>query len=592
VVTTTTAAALPGSSRGAATGTSTGGPRGASPRAPGSSSPTAGASTAAAPREPGPSSTSTTAAAATTTLPPAANVTYDADAVASYGVGPQPANWNIHALTASAAYPTLAQILAQVWPSAFQAAPNGAAVLNSSLLSSAQQVSSSPQTLLYQINPRAVWSDGAPITYRDFQYNWRAQSGRSQFRDAGGQHFTPLDDAGYIDIASVSGTPADPYSVTVVFSKPYADWRSLFAYLMPAQVAEAVGFDHGFTDPVTDLVSGGPFVVSELQAGYSLELVRNARYWGNPANLSSVTYYFMGSTAEALDAVTAGELQVAALEVPPSDLQQLQAANGFSVQPVASATYEDLDFNEAAGPFRSAVLREAVMMSVDRGGMATSALGPYGLGAKPVENRLLLPGAPGYSANGTNFDQPAPSSALRLLAAAGYTVTGGHLEAPGGQRVEATLVFSGSDPVASELAGQVASGCAAIGLKVTVRGTLRGLGAAAGLPPGWEMAIEAREVPQFPSVIASRYASGGAANLDSYSDRAMDSLLTELGSAAPGQLSSLYDQVDALAWKDFVDLPLVAVPIVFAVERGLLNLEPGPYYANLAWDEQEWGFAS
>ena len=51
---------------------------------------------------------------------------------------------------------------------------------------------------------------------------------------------------------------------------------------MPAHVSERVGFDSGFTDPVADLVSGGPYLVSELQQGYSLELVRNARYWARP----------------------------------------------------------------------------------------------------------------------------------------------------------------------------------------------------------------------------------------------------------------------------------------------------------------------
>ncbi|HUB69301.1 MAG TPA: hypothetical protein VL984_02665, partial [Acidimicrobiales bacterium] len=125
-------------------------------------------------------STSTTvAAAATTTTVPQANVSYDPDAVATYAIGPQPSNWNIHAAAAAPSYTALEQVLAQVWPSAFDVGASGVAELDTSLLDSAQEVSTSPQRIVYQINPRAVWSDGTPITYLDFAYNWQAQSGKA-----------------------------------------------------------------------------------------------------------------------------------------------------------------------------------------------------------------------------------------------------------------------------------------------------------------------------------------------------------------------------------------------------------------------------
>ena len=67
---------------------------------------------------------------------------------------------------------------------------------NGSLLTSATEVSSSPQTVVYHINPLAVWSNGVPITYRDFVYNWEAQSGRAAFRDAGGACLYPSEPEG------------------------------------------------------------------------------------------------------------------------------------------------------------------------------------------------------------------------------------------------------------------------------------------------------------------------------------------------------------------------------------------------------------
>ena len=200
-----------------------------------------------------------------------------------------------------------------------------------------------------------------------------------------------MDEAGYDDIASVSGAPSDPYTVTVTFSHHYPDWQSLFSYLMPARVGRAVGFDSGFTDPVADLVSGGPYLVSELQEGYSLELVRNAHYWGSPANLSAITYYFMSGTAETINALSAGEVDVAALQAVASSFKQLQATERAyrSKQSPANSTRTSIS-TRSASPLSSPVLREAVMMALNRAGMSTELLGPYGL-ATTIDRQQGVP---------------------------------------------------------------------------------------------------------------------------------------------------------------------------------------------------------
>jgi peptide/nickel transport system substrate-binding protein len=342
-----------------------------------------------------------------------------------------------------------------------------------------------------------------------------------------------------------------------------------------------------------------------LQDGYSLQLVRNAGYWGNPANLASVTYYFTSGPAEVTDALAAGEVDVATLQAPPDVFQQLEAVGGLSVHAVAGAAYEDLDFNEAAGAFRHAILRQAVMLAVDRANMASTVLGPYSMAAIPVENRVLLPGAPGSFPNGTGFDQPQPTAALQLLTGAGYTQSGATLDTPGGKPVEVSLYIGADDPLAAELAAQVVTSCAAIGIKVDLvtgdttpgdvsapGGATPGLASAIAPPAGWEMAIELRQVPVFRAAIVSRFATDGATNLDGYSSPAMDALLRQVPTTPAAGLPALYDQVDAQAWKDYVDLPLVPVPVIVATASGLLNLEPGPDYSDIAWDEQDWGFAS
>jgi ABC-type transport system substrate-binding protein len=70
----------------------------------------------------------------------------------------------------------------------------------------------------------------------------------------------------------------------------------------------------------------------------------------------------------------------------------------------------------------------------------------------------------------------------------------------------------------------------------------------------------------------------------------MDTLLAQIPTSSEVGRAALYDQVDAQAWTDAVDLPLVAVPVIVATNRQLLNVEPGPYYGNIVWNEQDWGY--
>ena len=37
-------------------------------------------------------------------------------------------------------------------------------------------MSTKPETIVYTLNPKAVWSDGVPITAADFKYAWESSA--------------------------------------------------------------------------------------------------------------------------------------------------------------------------------------------------------------------------------------------------------------------------------------------------------------------------------------------------------------------------------------------------------------------------------
>src|SRR5580704_9655533 len=100
----------------------------------------------------------------------------------------------------------LQEILNQVWPSVYITTDTLQSQLDTNYVTSATVTKTDPQTVVYQINPKAVWSDGVPFNAQDFIYNWEAQSGNPKFTDVGGKAFEPAGTAGFSQVKSVTAS--------------------------------------------------------------------------------------------------------------------------------------------------------------------------------------------------------------------------------------------------------------------------------------------------------------------------------------------------------------------------------------------------
>lgn len=167
-----------------------------------------------------------------------------------------------------------------VWAQVFRVGPGLTPQLDTNVVDSAEVISLSPQTVVYQIDPRATWSDGVPVSAADFTYAWQSQKGGAT--DIDGTPDSVVSTLGYRDIASLVGSNSGR-TVTVVFRTPFADWASLFEDLLPAHVSEQVGWNHGFDHFAAGVfVSAGPWQVVSWQPGVEIVLGRNPRWWGSP----------------------------------------------------------------------------------------------------------------------------------------------------------------------------------------------------------------------------------------------------------------------------------------------------------------------
>jgi peptide/nickel transport system substrate-binding protein len=494
------------------------------------------------------------------TPPPVGEVSFAVDS-------PPPSNWNV--LAAGGAGSALDQVAAQLWPSAFVVGPNYVPALNAALLTSASVTSPDPQIVVYHINPAAKWSDGVAISGQDFVYNWLAQSGRRGPTDVGGRAFSPATTAGYSQIASIDVAPLAPDAVTVHFSTPYPDWRSLFSNLIPAHVAERIGFDRGFTDPVADLVSGGPYLVQSYTEGGPLRLVRNPGFSGPPGTALALDFDFVPYPPQMVNALSSGQVSCADVPATQAFLSPLMRDKSLSVKVTAGGTYLDLDMQEGTGPLASATRRQTIADLINRQAITTAVVGPVLSGATPVSNRFFMPGQPGYVVGGP-------------------TTTAVHAVPNGFQGLRLRLI-AGSDRYSAAAAHLIESELEAAGIAVSPE-TVASVPAALA-EPDWDLAVEPRSLTAFPGSATATYLAGSPNDVDGVDSPVLNALVGRVDATTGSARLAVIDELDRLAWRDVIDLPLFAVPIAVACQSSVVNVAPNPAPQGSAYNAQLWGLS-
>ncbi|MFK0059939.1 ABC transporter family substrate-binding protein [Streptomyces werraensis] len=370
---------------------------------------------------------------------------------------------------------TTARIAEAVLPSMYRTDGRGRAVRNADYLASADVVDTEPkQVVVYRLAQQAVWSDGREIGAADFAAQWRALSGKDTA-------YWTARNAGYDRIEKVERGRND-LEVKVTFSRPYADWKSLFSPLYPKEV---MGAPDSFNDGARKKlkVTAGPFTVDKVDTKEDeVVLTRNPRWWGRAARLQKIVLRAVPHDKRVsalsdgtldlaeIDPEAARRITVAALPQdgntplmgPEADrsaadalhswavangsdedaadeeisareklrkkaekyARQQKALGGFEVRKSLEPAYTQLALNGAEGPLSDERVRRAVARALDREDLAGAVLKPLGLPAEPVGSHLALSGQAAYSDSSGALGKPDAKEARALLSDAGW-VPGG-----------------------------------------------------------------------------------------------------------------------------------------------------------------------
>ncbi len=517
-------------------------------------------------------------------------------------------------------------VLAPVLPSAFVVDDNGNSVGNQALATSAELVSTKPQTIVYTLNPKAVWSDGVPITAADFIFAWDEQRGSPADPDV------PLNgaasSAGYRDIKSVKGSNHG-HTVTVVFKTPYTDWQMLFNNLLPAHVLARVGWNPACStvDPAVDL-SGGPYEIQSVRPT-QVVLVANPHWWDEKPNLTRITIRIANGPTQLSAWKRRGLAQV----VQPSDfgptfLQVATADDLASSQVNISSSFLQLEFSTSSPATAVPTVRQALAHAVDRQALVQAVVGFADPNIVPAQSHLYVQTQNAYpqsptptspnpldaaSATTTSTTTPAhPSTAAypptdepqltaRLLASAGDIVNAdGQWASPTGEPLSFRLVVDGSDSWAVQTADLIAHQLGKVGLTVSVTAAASSGAAGADLAAGAaDMALLPFDTGPYPSVTQSWYTpslgppgQNGSQNWSNLDDPALNALFDKAVNSVPAlnpvEAAPYYTQADQLLWTEMVALPLFAEPSVLVWSNRLDNVAPNVHGPGLLWNPGLW----
>lgn len=481
-------------------------------------------------------------------------------------LGEYPPNFNVLNIDGNLA--DTASVLHPTMPRAFIVRPDGSTTVDTDYFTSVEVTSTNPQVVTYTINPKAVWSDGTPITWQDIAAQIHATNGADK-------SFAIAATSGADRVASVTRGVDDRQAV-MIFAKPYAEWRGMFAgdgMLLPKSMTDTPDvFNTGALNGPGK--SAGPFIVTTLdKTAQRIVLTRNPKWWGVKPRLDSMTFLVLDPTA-VIPALQNGAIDAAGL-ASLDDVTVARRTKGVSIRRAPAPAWTHLTFNGAPGSILAdRALRLAICKGIDRRTIASVILRGLADNPAPLNNHIYVAGQQGYQDNSAPADYN-PDEARRELDAMGWKLNGQFRGKDGRQLVVRDVIV---DDQETRQIGQIAqNSLAQIGVKLELDvKPINGFFAQYVNTGDFDITEFSWVGDAFPlSALSQIYASDGESNFGKIGSSEIDAKIEETLSALdPGTARALANEVDSMLWDEGFSLPLTQDPGDDAVRSNLANFGP------------------
>ncbi len=290
-------------------------------------------------------------------------------------------------------------------------------------------ISDDGMTYTFNLRKNLKWSDGTPLTAKDFVYSYL----RVLDPALGAQYTGMLIDyikgaaeyyAGKVDADAVGVKAIDDNTLEITLLRPTSYFIGILGMWVYSPVNQAAIEANGdkWTLSAESYVSNGPFMMKKISFGEGYELVKNPYYWNaDNVKLEKLNFRFIPDPSTALVALDKGDID-GSWGVPLSDLPNLKAtSDALQIIPSYATTFYDV--NCAKAPYDNPKVRKALAMALDRTALIENVL-------QSTDSPAYSLVAPGYSVDGIAYEEGRSSFGLSatadvegaqaLLAEAGY----------------------------------------------------------------------------------------------------------------------------------------------------------------------------
>ena len=472
-------------------------------------------------------------------------------------------------------------ILNAVLPILYRFDASARPTFNPDYLMGEPKIETSPkQVVTFELNPKAIWYDGTPITAADFIAQWKSLNGTNPaFRVSGTN--------GYDQIESVV-QGASKFQVVVTFKKSYADWKALFWPLYPASTSsDPKVFNDGWKDKM--LTSAGPFKFEHYDAtAKTYTLLPNEKWWGRKSKLDAIIYRVLDADAQP-SAMANGEIDL--MDVGPSAnyYNKVKTIQDVDIRVAGGPNFRHLTFNGQSPMLQDVKVRQAVAMSIDRAVIARSQLGQLPVVPAPLGNHIFMANQAGYQDNSAvvAFDQ---AKAKQLLDAAGWVVQGTK-RVKDGKTLALNMVIPGGVAVSRSESELIQNMLGQVNVEVDINTVPTDGFFDKYITPGrFDMTVFSWLGTQFPvgssqgiymkpvgNAIQQNYARTGSDEIDQLYREAIQEL-------DPAKAIEKANALDKLIWEEVHSLTNYQRPDIWAVKKGLANI--GAYgFASIAYED-------
>jgi peptide/nickel transport system substrate-binding protein len=387
-------------------------------------------------------------------------------------------------------------------------------------------------TLAFDLDPRAAWQDGVPVTAKDVVFTF------ARARDPA---LAPRLAQLLRNVVSV--TAEGDRRVVFRYAYPYAEQlydavfhvaplpAHLLASLPPASLTQS--------DFVQAPVGSGPYRWVRRVPGEFIELAANERFFLGVPAIRRVIYRLAADAEARLNLVLGGEADVLDNIPPPrTNIDRVAATRNLRIVTVPSPTVGFLLFNqrdprerERPHPILSDLdVRRAIGLALDRRQMVRATFGsaadvPFG----PTSPLLWIRhGAPAPA-------RADPAEARRLLAARGWSDHDGDgtLDREG-VPLALTILLPTTSGIRQQLAQQVQEALRQIGIRIELDRVDFPLYTERRASGRFDLDFAATSQDPSPTGLSQGWSCGGGTNFARFCDPVVDSLLEAAGRATDG----------------------------------------------------------